>query len=101
MDTREPPPGRQVPLVTEPAGKRITMDPEGMGGLPCIGGKRVTVGAVVGQLATGRTVKQVLEHYPYLDRADVLAALAHAAAGNLKGLVSAADRSVRRSRASR
>jgi uncharacterized protein (DUF433 family) len=49
------------------------VDPERMGGSPCIRGTRVTVGAVVGQLATGCTVEQVLEDYPYLDREDVLA----------------------------
>ena len=56
------------------------MNPEQMGGLPCIRGMRVTVSAVVGQLAAGRTVEQVLEDYPYLERADILAALEYAAA---------------------
>jgi uncharacterized protein (DUF433 family) len=60
--------------------ERITVDPEQMGGLPCIRGMRVTVSAVVGQLATGRTIDEVLEDYPYLEREDVLAALEYAAA---------------------
>ena len=38
------------------------------------------VSAVVGQLAAGRTVDEVLDDYPYLERADVLAALEYAAA---------------------
>lgn len=60
--------------------ERITVDPERMGGVPCIRDLRVTVGMVLGQLATGRTTEQVLEDYPYLEREDVLAALEYAAA---------------------
>jgi uncharacterized protein (DUF433 family) len=59
--------------------KRITMDPEVMGGRPCIRGLRVTVGAVVGLLASGRTHAQVLEAYPYLEEEDIREALAYAA----------------------
>jgi uncharacterized protein (DUF433 family) len=59
---------------------RITVDPEQMGGLPCIRGMRVTVSMVLGQLAGGRTLEQLLADYPYLERADVLAALEYAAA---------------------
>ena len=51
-----------------------------MGGLPCIRGMRVTVSAVVGQLAADRTTDEVLTVYPYLEREDVLAALEYAAA---------------------
>jgi uncharacterized protein (DUF433 family) len=51
-----------------------------MGGLPCIRDLRVTVGMVLGQLAAGRTIDQVIDDYPYLERADVLAALEYAAA---------------------
>jgi uncharacterized protein (DUF433 family) len=60
--------------------ERITIDPARMGGLPCIRNTRVTVTAVLGQLAAGRTVDEVLADYPYLDRDDVLAALEFAAA---------------------
>lgn len=60
--------------------ERITVDPDQMGGLPCIRGMRVTVSAVVGQLAAGRTIDDVLGDYPYLEREDVLAALEYAAA---------------------
>ncbi|MGE0137398.1 MAG: DUF433 domain-containing protein [Ilumatobacteraceae bacterium] len=59
---------------------RISIDPEVMGGLPCIRGMRVTVSAIVGQLAAGRSIDDVLTDYPYLERADVLAALEFAAA---------------------
>ena len=60
--------------------ERITVEADKMGGLPCIRGLRVTVSAVLGQLAAGRTIEQVLEDYPYLEREDVLDALAYAAA---------------------
>ena len=60
--------------------ERITVDPAQMDGLPCIRGMRVTVSAVVGQLAAGRTIDDVLADYPYLERADILAALEYAAA---------------------
>ncbi|MEW6386264.1 MAG: DUF433 domain-containing protein [Thermodesulfobacteriota bacterium] len=58
---------------------RITFNPEVMGGKPCIRGMRVTVGTIVGLIASGKTVDQVLTDYPYLEREDVLEALAYAA----------------------
>lgn len=58
---------------------RITHDPAIMGGKPCIRGMRVTVGAIVGLLAAGRTQEEVLRAYPYLEPADIQAALAYAA----------------------
>jgi len=60
--------------------ERITIDPNRMSGLPCIRHTRVTVSAVLGQLAAGRDFKEVLADYPYLERADILAALEFAAA---------------------
>lgn len=59
--------------------KRITMDPEVMGGKPCIRGLRVTVGTIVGLLAAGRTHAQILNAYPYLEEEDIPEALAYAA----------------------
>lgn len=60
--------------------ERITIDPDKMGGVPCIRDLRMTVGMVLGQLAGGRTVDQVLADYPYLEREDVMVALEYAAA---------------------
>ena len=60
--------------------ERITVDPNRMGGVPSIRDLRVTVGMVLGQLAGGRTVDQVLADYPYLEREDVMATLEYAAA---------------------
>ena len=58
---------------------RITIDPEVMGGKPCIRGMRVTVGTIVGFIATGKTVENVLAEYPYLEHEDVMEALSYAA----------------------
>lgn len=58
---------------------RITMDPEVMGGKPCIRGMRVTVGTVVGVMASGKAIEEVLTAYPYIEREDVLQALMYAA----------------------
>jgi uncharacterized protein (DUF433 family) len=58
---------------------RITFDPEVMGGKPCLRGLRVTVGTIVGLLASGRTIEEVLIAYPYLETADIYAALTYAA----------------------
>lgn len=60
--------------------ERITIDPNRMSGLPCIRATRVTVSAVLGQLAAGLAVPELLAAFPYLERADVLAALEFAAA---------------------
>ena len=51
-----------------------------MGGRPCIRGMRVSVAMVLGQLAAGQTIDQILADYPYLEREDVLAALEYATA---------------------
>ena len=58
---------------------RITQNPEVMGGRPCIRGMRVTVGMIVGQIGAGRSIEDLLEDYPYLERQDVLEALRYAA----------------------
>jgi uncharacterized protein (DUF433 family) len=58
---------------------RITYNPEFMGGKPCIRGMRVTVGTIVGLVAFGKTVDEVLADYPYLEREDILEALSYAA----------------------
>jgi uncharacterized protein (DUF433 family) len=60
--------------------ERITIDPNRMSGLPCIRDTRVTVSAVLGQLAAGLAIPELLAEFPYLDRDDVLAALEFAAA---------------------
>jgi uncharacterized protein (DUF433 family) len=57
---------------------RITFDPHVMGGKPCLRGMRVTVGTLVGLVASGRSVEEILKAYPYLEAPDVQQALAYA-----------------------
>ncbi len=58
---------------------RITMDPEVMGGKPCIRGMRVTVGMIVEALSAGRTTQELLADFPYLEEQDIREALGFAA----------------------
>ena len=58
---------------------RITLDPQVMGGKPCVRGLRITVGTIVGLIASGRTVEEILAAYPYLEREDIQQALQYAA----------------------
>jgi len=58
--------------------KRITVDPQVMGGKPCIRKMRVTVGTIVGLIGTGKSLEEVLKEYPYLEREDILEALSYA-----------------------
>jgi uncharacterized protein (DUF433 family) len=58
---------------------RITHDPAVMGGKPCIRGLRVTAGMIIGLLASGHSRERILQAYPYLEAADIDAALAYAA----------------------
>jgi len=58
---------------------RITQDPRVFGGRPCIRGLRVSVGTIVGLLASGHAHEEILKEYPYLEREDIQAALAYAA----------------------
>lgn len=59
--------------------KRITFDPEIMGGKPCLRGLRVTVGMIVGLVASGHDKQDILELYPYLEAEDIDEALQYAA----------------------
>ena len=58
---------------------RISTNPEVMGGKPCIRGLRVTVGTVVGLVASGHSTADILKLYPYLEEQDIRDALAYAA----------------------
>lgn len=59
--------------------ERITLNPDVMGGKPCIRGLRMTVGTVIGLLASGLTTDGILKMYPYLQHEDIIAALSYAA----------------------
>ncbi|MBK5929756.1 DUF433 domain-containing protein [Halochromatium salexigens] len=59
---------------------RITVDPEVCGGRPCIRGLRVRVKDILDMLAAGASRDEILADYPYLEDADITAALNYAAA---------------------
>lgn len=59
--------------------KRITIEPDKMGGVPCIRGLRIPVATVVGMVAEGMTVEEILADYPDLEALDVRDALEYAA----------------------
>lgn len=59
---------------------RITVDPQVMGGKPCIRGLRFPVARLLGLLASGLSQQDILAEYPYLEAEDIKAALAYAAA---------------------
>jgi uncharacterized protein (DUF433 family) len=61
-----------------PAFDRITLDPDVMGGKPCIRGMRITVGTILGLLTAGHSAKEILTAYPYLEKEAITAALAYA-----------------------
>jgi uncharacterized protein (DUF433 family) len=61
-----------------PAIERITFDPAVMGGKPCIRGIRITVGTILGLLASGHSEEEILKAYPYLEKDDIRAALTYA-----------------------
>ena len=58
---------------------RITLDPAVMGGKACIRGLRVTVGTIVGLVASGHPHPEILRLYPYLVEEDIHEALAYVA----------------------
>lgn len=59
--------------------ERITIKPDVCGGEPTIRGMRITVSHVLEMLAGGMTPEQMLEDFPYLERADIDACLEYAA----------------------
>jgi uncharacterized protein (DUF433 family) len=58
---------------------RITIEPDKMGGVPCIRGLRIPVATVVGMVANGMTEKEILGDYPDLEPEDIKEALLYAA----------------------
>ncbi len=58
---------------------RITQNPKIMGGKPCVRGMRVTVGMILGLLASNKSHDEILKAYPYLELADIHESLKYAA----------------------
>lgn len=59
--------------------ERITIDPEKMGGVPCIRGLRIPVATVVAMVADGMTREEILADLPDLTDEDITEALHFAA----------------------
>ena len=58
---------------------RITVNPEQMGGVPCIRGLRIPVSTVVGMVADGMAEAEILRDYPDMEAEDIHEALQYAA----------------------
>lgn len=54
---------------------RVTIDPDVMGGMPCIRGLRIPVATVVAMVADQMTSTEILAELPELEEADVTEAL--------------------------
>ena len=67
----------------------ITLEPGKRGGKPCIRGMRITVYDVLSYLAAGMTSQEILEDFPYLTAADIMACLSYAADRERQSLVKA------------
>jgi len=59
---------------------RITIDPEQMGGVPCLRSLRIPVAVVMSLIAEGKSEDQVLALHPDLEREDIREALRYASA---------------------
>ncbi len=59
--------------------QRITLNPEIMGGKPCIRGTRVTVGMILGLLSSGSTNAEIMKLYPYIEAENIKESLEYAA----------------------
>jgi uncharacterized protein (DUF433 family) len=66
-------------MAIKPALDRISVEPDKMGGRPCMRGLRVTVATVVGLLADGMSEAEILADYPYLEPEDIRQSLRYAA----------------------
>jgi uncharacterized protein (DUF433 family) len=59
--------------------EHISIDPNVCFGKPCIRGTRIWVSLILDFLASGTSIEELLEEYPQLTRADILAAIAYGA----------------------
>jgi uncharacterized protein (DUF433 family) len=57
---------------------RITFHPDILGGKPLIRGHRLAVEHVLGMLAAGDSIEELLAAYPWLEKEDVQACLLYA-----------------------
>lgn len=58
---------------------RISINPNICFGKPCIKGHRIWVSLILDFLASGMTIKEIIEEYPQLETEDILACIAYGA----------------------
>ncbi|PWU50249.1 hypothetical protein DLE60_21380 [Micromonospora globispora] len=58
---------------------RITVDPDVMGGAPCVRQSRIPVATLLAMMAEGMTVTDILTDLPFLDEDDMAEVLNYAA----------------------
>ncbi len=59
--------------------RRITVNPNQMGGIPCVRGLRIPVATVVDMIADGMKEEEILKAFPDLEPEDIQEALHYAA----------------------
>lgn len=59
--------------------ERISVNPDICFGKPCVKGHRIWVSLVLDLLAAGSSIQEILEDYPGLEEADILACIAYGA----------------------
>ena len=64
--------------------ERITVNPDQMGGVPCIRGLRIPVATVVGMVADGMAIDEIVKALPDLEPEDVREVLRFAAEAMLE-----------------
>lgn len=65
--------------LRHPQFQRITINPEVCFGKPCIRGLRFPVSTLLGYLASGMVIEEILTDFPFLEKDDILEGLAFAA----------------------
>ena len=66
-------------LITKGQAPLITHDPDILGGKPVVAGTRMSVEAILESLAGGMEIDEMLVEFPFLSKAQILAALDYAA----------------------
>jgi len=70
---------RRATMTREELLSRISVDPNICFGKPCIRGHRIWVSLILDFLASGMTTQELLQEYPDLEEADILACIAYGA----------------------
>ncbi|MFH1778316.1 MAG: DUF433 domain-containing protein [Candidatus Omnitrophota bacterium] len=58
---------------------RITVNPKVLNGQPCIRGMRMPVHQILDLIAAGKSFKEIIEDYPYIEMEDITQSVEYAA----------------------